>query len=119
MAVENYGKIKEGKRRKLKKRIISAVIIVLVIVAGAGVIGTLTSDSDEYRERVSILEENHRLREENEQLKEQVAALEGQLNEKDALIAAMPAETLAPDASAESQIPAVTDAPADAASPRS
>jgi cell division protein FtsB len=90
MAIQSYGRIKEGRYRKLKKRITGLIIIAVIIIVAFGIIGVLAGNSAEYQERVSILQENHQLREENEELKAQIEALQGQVDEKDAYIASIP-----------------------------
>ncbi|MGN0183153.1 MAG: hypothetical protein ACI4DP_12230 [Candidatus Ornithomonoglobus sp.] len=104
----NYGKIQSGRYNKIKRRIIGAVIIIILIIAAAWAIGILAGNSAEYQERSSILQANHQLLEENAALKQQIEelqaqanALQGQVSERDAYIASLPteapAETLMPE----------------------
>ncbi|MGN0162746.1 MAG: hypothetical protein ACI4EA_04065 [Candidatus Ornithomonoglobus sp.] len=124
---ENYGMIQSGRYNKIKRRIIGAVIIVILIIAAAWAIGVLAGNSAEYQERSSILQENHQLLEENAALKQQIAelqaqadTLQGQVSERDAYIAALPTEVPAPEGALMSGDEAVQALPVDenAVSPR-
>ncbi len=107
MAIQNYGRINEGRRKKLKKRIAGIVIIAIIVIAALFTIGILAGNTPEYKNRVSILEQNHALVEENEQLRAQLAAVQQQLDESSAYIASLPTETPAPDAAAPTAAPPV------------
>lgn len=110
MAAQNYGTVQSGRYRKLKKRIIGIIIIAVIVIIAVGLIGVLAGNSAEYQKRVSILEENHRLKEENAQLQQQIAdyeiyvnTLQGQVSERDAFIAALPTEVPAEEIPQESE----------------
>ncbi len=99
MNIQNYGKISSGRDKKLKRRINGIIIAVIILLAGAFVIGVLTDDGPEYQERYSAIEENHALKEQVAQLRSEVAhlenrvaELEGQVSEKDAFINSLPTE---------------------------
>lgn len=92
MALERYGKIQDGRRRKQRRRITGIVIIAVIFFAAMWIIGALAGNSAEFQERSAILRENHALKEENAALQAQIAELQGQVAEKDKYIASIPAE---------------------------
>ena len=83
MNVEYYGNTKTQRDRLLRRRITGIVSIIVVILIGAGIIGVLTDSGAGYQERLSAIEENHRLRAENEELKEENERLNSMLDDKD------------------------------------
>lgn len=102
-----YVSFHRGSRQKLKRRIIAGVIALLVILAAAFVIGKLTENSDEYRQKVSLVEENRNLREQITALNARILELENTVANQAQAISlaptAAPAETAtaAPPFSAE------------------
>lgn len=114
MAIQNYGRVNEGRRKKLKKRITGIIIIAVIIIAVLFIIGILAGNTPEYKTRVSVLEQNHALSEENEQLRAQIAELQRQLDENNAYISSLPTEVSVPDAAGQiptdSSVPMPTEA---------
>ena len=81
MNIQIYKKANTGKRKKLKKQITGLIIIGIVFISALWIIGIFAGDSDEYNERVSILEENHILRQ-----KLTILTLNRQVKELEALV---------------------------------
>lgn len=99
MNIQNYGKISSGREKKFTRKIKGIIIALIIIFAGAAVIGILTDNGTEYQERYSAIKENHELKElvtqlqnDNSALESRVAELEGLITEKDAYISSMPSE---------------------------
>lgn len=109
MAINDFGKIQEGRRKRLKKRITWLIAAAVIILAAAAIIGVLTSKGEGYTERVTLLEENHKLKEQISALEEQVTALQGQVTEKDAYIASIPTEAPASPAPSDGATPTADD----------
>ncbi|MBR0365700.1 MAG: hypothetical protein IJH94_02735 [Clostridia bacterium] len=86
MNTQKYVSFKRGSHKRLKRRIIAAAVAVMVALAALFVIGKLTANSEQYREKVTLVEENRALREQVADLSARVAELES--------IAAAPAETV-------------------------
>lgn len=86
MSVEYYGNTKTQRERLLRRKIVGIVSIIVVILLGVGIIGILTDTGAGYQERLSAIEENHRLRAENEELKEENERLNALLDDKDTYI---------------------------------
>lgn len=116
MDIQGYGKIQNGRRRKLKRRITGIIIAAVIVIIAVWIIGVLAQNSAEYQQRVSILEENHSLNEEAAELRQQVEdlqtyveTLQGQVSERDAYIASIPTDAPAETAPAQSEEPVAAD----------
>lgn len=106
MRINGYGKVQQNRYKKLKRRLMGLIIILIAAIITVALVGIFASDGKMFRERVSILEENHALQEQVEDLqsqidalKQQVGNLEGTVAEKDEYIASIP--TAAPSSSPE------------------
>ena len=100
MNIQNYGKISSGRDKKIKKKIKGIIIILLIILAGAFIIGVLTDDGPEYQKHASVISENRNLKaqvaelqSEISYLQNRVAELEGQVIERDEFINSLPTES--------------------------
>lgn len=90
MDIYNYGTMSGEKSRKKRRRITGIVIILIILFAGIGAVGVLTSNGPEYQMRKSVIEENHTLKEENAELTNRIEQLEKELQEKEDYIEALP-----------------------------
>ena len=106
-----YVSFHRGNRQKLKRRIIAGVIALLVILAAAFVIGKLTENSAEYRQKVSLVEENRNLREQIGALNARILELENTVANQAQYISTVP--TAAPEAAAVSDSPFTAETPRD------
>ena len=86
MNIQIYKKANTGKRKKLKKQITGLIIIGIVLISALWIIGIFAGDSDEYNERVSILEENHMLRQKLTELETENAGLKTRIAELEAYV---------------------------------
>ena len=93
-----YVSFHRGSRQKLKRRIIAGVIALLVILAAAFVIGKLTENSAEYRQKVTLVEENRNLREQITTLNARILELENTVANQAQYISTVP--TAAPEEAA-------------------
>lgn len=82
MNIQSYGNTQSKKRRKAKRYITGICIILFIIFASLFIIGIFTSDSAEYKMRVTAIEENHILREEISELNDEIERLKGELKAK-------------------------------------
>ena|GEM_PF-6983076 len=98
-----YVSFRRGSRQKLKRRIIAGAAVLLVILAAAFVIGKLTENSPEYRQKVTLVEENRNLREQITALNARILELENTVANQAQYISTVP--TAAPEETA-------TEAPA-------
>lgn len=105
MGIENYGKIEQGRHKKLRRRITAVIIAVIAVIVFAGVIGILAGDTEGYRESVASIKENHELKARIAELEEQVGELQSQLAERDDFIASMPTVAPTPYAPQQSETP--------------
>lgn len=110
MAIHQYGKIKEGRRQKLRKRITAGVTALILILVAAWIIGVLAGNGDGYQFHKSLAQQNDELLEQISTLQDQItdlqnqlAAKDGVIAEKDAQISAIP--TPAPYIPAEQTLP--------------
>lgn len=94
MGIQNYGKIEQGRHKKLKHRIIGIIIAAIAVCVIAGIIGVLAGDNEGYQNSTQMLKENHELKERVAELEQQVGDLQSQLDDRDSYIASMP--TVAP-----------------------
>lgn len=106
-----YVSFHRGSRQKLKRRIIAGVIALLVILAAAFVIGKLTENSDEYRQKVSLVEENRNLREQITTLNARILELENTVANQAQAISSAP--TAAPEEAATAAPPFSAETPRD------
>jgi hypothetical protein len=90
MNIQFYNKTDIGKRKKLKKQISGIIIIGIVFIAALWIIGIFAGNSEEYRSRVSILEENHMLKQRVTELETSNAGLEARLAELEAYVSGLP-----------------------------
>ena len=90
MNIQIYKKTDIGKRKKLKKQISGIIIIGIVFITALWIIGVFASNSEEYRTRVSILEENHMLKQKVAELETSNAGLEARLAELETYISGLP-----------------------------
>ena len=90
MNIQFYKKTDVGKRKKMKKRVSGFIIIGIVIIAALWVIGIFAWNSEEYKERVAILEENHMLKQKTAELETKSASLEARIAELEAYISGIP-----------------------------
>ena len=90
MNIQFYKKTDVGKRKKIKKRVSGLIIIGIVIIVALWIIGIFASNSEEYKERVSILEENHMLKQKTAELETRTATLEARIAELEAYISGIP-----------------------------
>lgn len=118
MGINNYGKIEQGRRKKLKRRITAVVIIAAAVVVLAGIIGILAGDTEGYRTSVASIQENHELKARVAELEEQVGELQKQIADRDEYIASIPTAAPTPYEPQMSEIPAPTATPAALGSPR-
>ena len=93
-----YVSFHRGSRQKLKRRIIAGAAALLVILAAAFVIGKLTENSPEYRQKVSLVEENRNLREQITTLNARILELENTVANQAQYISTVP--TAAPEEAA-------------------
>ena len=93
-----YVSFRRGSRQKLKRRIIAGAAVLLVILAAAFVIGKLTENSPEYRQRVTLVEENRNLREQITALNARILELENTVANQAQYISTVP--TAAPEEAA-------------------
>lgn len=99
MNIQNYGAFSSDRNRTVKRKIKGIAILLIILLAGAFIIGILTDDGAEYRERYSAIEENHALKEqiinlqnENAELQNKISVLEATIGEKDSYINSLPTE---------------------------
>lgn len=118
MGINNYGKIEQGRRKKLKRRITAIVIIAVALLVCVGIIGVLAGDTEGYRTSVASIRENHELREQIADLEEQIGELQQQIADRDEYINAIPTIAPTPYAPQISEIPAPTEAVGALESPR-
>ena len=113
MDTHRYVSFRRGSRKKLKRQIIAGVIALLIILAAAFVIGKLTENSAEYRQKVSLVEENRNLR-------EQITTLNARILELENTVANQARQISAAAAAAATELPAATAAasPFSAGTPR-
>ena len=109
-----YVSFHRGSRQKLKRRIIAGAAALLVILAAAFVIGKLTENSAEYRQKVTLVEENRNLREQITTLNARILELENTVANQAQYISTVP--TAAPEETA-TEAPAA-DSPFTAETPR-
>lgn len=99
MNTQKYVSFKRGSHKRLKRRITAVVVAAIVALAALFVIGKLTANSEQYREKVTLIEENRALREQVAELSARVAELESAAAAPAAEPVAEPnAEQAAPDA---------------------
>ena len=103
MQINGYGKVQQNRYKKLKRRLTGLIIILITAIITVALVGIFASDSQTFRDRVTVLEENHALREQTEELQSQVEALkqqienlEGTVAEKDKYIASIPTSSPSP-----------------------
>lgn len=94
MGIQNYGKIEQGRHKKLKRRIIGIIIAVIAVCVIAGIIGVLAGDNEGYQNSTQMLKENRELKERVAELEQEVGDLQSQLADRDNYIASIP--TVAP-----------------------
>lgn len=94
MGIQNYGKIEQGRHKKLKRRIIGIIIAVIAVCVIAGIIGVLAGDNEGYQNSTQMLKENRELKERVAELEQEVGDLQSQLADRDSYIASIP--TVAP-----------------------
>ncbi len=90
MKIKTYSGLRITDRRRVRRKITGAAIVVFIILAAVFVIGKLTENSAEYQLRASLVEENRALREQVAELSERISELEGTISEQEAYIASMP-----------------------------
>ena len=79
MGIESFGNYRAEKQRRAKRKITGIIIAALIILAGAYVIGILTSDGENYKLREDVIAQNHELKQQIEELTEEVAELKSEL----------------------------------------
>ena len=109
MGIENYGRIEQGRHKRLRRRITAAVIAVIVLTAAVGIIGVLAGDTEGYRQSVASIKENHELKARVAELEAQVGELQAQLAERDEFIASIATPVPAPYEPQQSAAPENTE----------
>ena len=102
MNTQTYVSFKRGSHKRLKRRITVAAIAVIVALTALFIIGKLTANSEQYREKVTLVEENRALREQVAELSARVAELESMAAAPAEPAEEPNAEQAAPDADAPS-----------------
>lgn len=118
MGINNYGKIEQGRRKKLKRRVITAVVIAAALVVCVGIIGVLAGNTEGYQNSSAILKENHELKARIAELEEQVGELQMQIADRDEYIDSLPQASPTPYAPEIGELPTPTEAEGELESPR-